>query len=115
MIKQSIPQLDYFPPFSGAEGSEVFEVNLHDAVKAPFKASRWYVSPGFSSPIDQHQVRECWFIASGKGVLTFDGSVEGDIQAGDVIHFAPMESHEVYNSGNEPLIIFSVWWNDHEA
>lgn len=114
MIKQSIPQLDFFPPFSGAEGSEVFEVNLSEQVKAPFKASKWSVSPGFSSPVDQHQVRECWFVATGKGILTFMEKTKGDIQAGDVIHFSPMESHQVFNPGPELLTIFSVWWDSHE-
>ncbi|QHI35951.1 hypothetical protein IMCC3317_12990 [Kordia antarctica] len=114
MAKQLIPQLGFFPQFSGAEGSEVSEVNLKEKVKAPFKASRWSVSPGFSSPVDQHEVKECWFVASGKGVLTFKGDIKGDIQAGDVIHFDPMESHQVYNSGEELLTIFSIWWEEHE-
>jgi mannose-6-phosphate isomerase-like protein (cupin superfamily) len=76
----------------------------------PFNGSHWTVEPGGSSPVDVHAVDEIWMVASGEGELVYDGSERIPLRAGEVVHFAPMRSHEVINHGAVPLSVFSVWW-----
>jgi mannose-6-phosphate isomerase-like protein (cupin superfamily) len=76
----------------------------------PAHMSRWEVGPGGSSPLDHHRVRECWFIASGSGELTFKGEEKMEVAAGDILYFDSWESHEVKNTGQTTLSVFSIWW-----
>jgi mannose-6-phosphate isomerase-like protein (cupin superfamily) len=76
---------------------------------APFKASIISIAPGCSSPVDQHEVRECWVTIGGSGQLQRDDDF-GQLQPGSVVYFASQQKHQVHNFGDVPLTIFSTWW-----
>lgn len=78
---------------------------------APFKGSKFIVYPNHTSPLDIHDVKECWFVASGSGVVTYNDEKKIIIKPGDVLYFESQQSHDVYNNGTENLMIFSVWWS----
>jgi mannose-6-phosphate isomerase-like protein (cupin superfamily) len=92
-------------------GMRVFEIELFKSGSqiAPFKASRFTVEPGCSSPEDRHEVREIWMVAEGEGELIYDDQTVR-ISAADVLYFESHKSHLVNNDGDMPLVIYSVWW-----
>ncbi|MBC7886375.1 MAG: cupin domain-containing protein [Ferruginibacter sp.] len=77
---------------------------------APFKGSKFIVYPNQTSPLDIHDVKECWFIAAGSGIVTCNGATEKAVNPGDVLFFNSQQSHQVFNNGPENLLVFSVWW-----
>ena len=105
------PHIEFSPVVRGTEGMEVEELatNEQDPSFAPFKGSRFVVPVGAATDLDQHDVRECWFIASGTGALEYDGRVVR-VAARDVVHMDSQRPHRVVNDGTEPLSVFSVWW-----
>lgn len=103
-----------FLPFGALEQREYGAIRLFDATSQataglPFKYSRFLVSPGSTSRLDQHEVQEVWVILSGKGNLLFDGGAFS-VKPGDVVHFSSMRTHQVENEGTEDMEIFSFWW-----
>jgi mannose-6-phosphate isomerase-like protein (cupin superfamily) len=104
-------KLAFLPPEDWAPGMRVHEIDLAPSGShlTPFKSSRFEVEAGCSSPVDQHEVREIWFIAQGEGELTYDG-VPMRIRAGEVCCFEPRKPHAVVNDGASTLVVFSVWW-----
>jgi|GEM_PF-1298192 len=76
----------------------------------PFKSSRFTVAPGCTSPVDQHDVREMWMIASGQGLLIHAGK-EVAVSPGSICFFDSQEPHEVTNEGEIDLLVFSIWWD----
>ena len=108
----TIPKLSFLPP-EIHETMVVDEIDLGhtaDQAIAPFKGSKWVVKPNEWSPLDIHDVRECWFIASGTGIVTYKEEFKEAVKAGDVLYFNSQESHKVFNNGTEDLLVFSVWW-----
>jgi mannose-6-phosphate isomerase-like protein (cupin superfamily) len=104
------PHLTFASPTRGAEGMVVEELSTNEQPSfAPFKASRWVVPVTGASDVDQHVVKEIWFIASGIGVLEYDGRTV-HVAARDVLHMESQKPHRVVNVGAEPLVVFSVWW-----
>lgn len=79
-------------------------------VQPPFRASRFTVAPGGRTPPDTHDVAECWFVASGEGRLLYD-SEELTLRQGDMIVFTPKRTHQVFNESDQPLTVFSTWWD----
>jgi mannose-6-phosphate isomerase-like protein (cupin superfamily) len=76
---------------------------------APFKASRFTVEPGCRSGLDEHAVRECWIITSGRGHVLYDGQPV-PVQADDILYFDSHHSHELVNDGPESIVVYSMWW-----
>jgi mannose-6-phosphate isomerase-like protein (cupin superfamily) len=106
------PLLDLEAPEEWGEGMHVSLVDLaaHRASgSVPFKASRFTVAPGCTTPLDRHDVREMWMIASGRGRLRHCGS-EVAVDAGRILFFESEEPHEVTNEGPDELVVFSIWW-----
>ena len=105
--------LSFLAPDVSHSGMQVDELslNLSERPVAPFKAARFTVEPGGSSPVDRHAVHEIWYVAAGEGALVSD---EHSVRLcrGDALYFEPHRSHQVKNDGTEPLEIFSMWWND---
>ena len=79
----------------------------------PFKGGRYILEPQCRSKPDCHRVRECWMIAKGRGKLNYDGEIF-EVREGDYVHFEPYKTHQVFNDGEEPLVIHTVWWLDSE-
>ncbi len=108
-----MPVRSFLPPELYDDAMVVDEIDFgHSTGKplAPFKGSRFIVYPNETSPIDIHDVKECWFIASGTGVVKYDGESTREVKPGDVLLFSSQQSHEVFNNGSENLVVFSVWW-----
>ena len=76
---------------------------------APFKSSLITVEIGASTPVDQHQVRECWYIISGTGKLNYQGK-EQNVGPEQMLFFESHHSHFIQNTSNEALKILSLWW-----
>ena len=106
------PILSYVPPVFFGDHVRVDEVLMETDGKpiAPFKASRIMVLPGSWSPLDDHQEKECWFIVSGEGELVFLDKEKKTVKPGDVMFYDSQQSHKIYNSGKEDLVIISIWW-----
>lgn len=108
--KSVAPVVSYLRPEEWCEGGTLclLELGMPD-LPVPFQASRFSLAPGASSPVDQHSVREMWFIASGAGKLIFDGS-EHDVVAGHALYFPSGKTHQITNCSDSELVVFSVWW-----
>ncbi|MFI9158801.1 cupin domain-containing protein [Kitasatospora aureofaciens] len=79
----------------------------------PFEASRFTVPPGATSELDRHRVSEVWMVRAGTGtVRSEDRSIE--LAAGDCVYFPSFVPHQVTNSGDGPLEVFSLWWSGEE-
>lgn len=106
-----LPLLQFHAPEEDAAGMCVREVRLdpQGTPLAPFKASRFTVEPGCSSPIDSHAVHELWMVAEGSGELLYDGRAV-PLRAADVFYLEPPKTHQVRNDGDRSLVIFSLWW-----
>lgn len=86
-----------------------FELQRGGAALAPFKAALFTVAPGQDTPLDTHAVRECWYVVSGVGLLSYEGA-RHEIAAGQMLFFEPHQPHTVHNPGVETLNILSLWW-----
>jgi methionyl-tRNA synthetase len=75
----------------------------------PFRGCKLALTPGSSSAPDAHLKRECWLVASGEGLLSYNGR-EYRVAPGDFLYFEPNLSHQVTNDGQEELLIFALWW-----
>lgn len=53
-------------------------------------------------------VEQLLFIMSGKGNVIIDGK-ENDVAAGDVVVVTPGETHNLVNSSNESLLLYTVY------
>ena len=110
----SIPKLPYFSTEDYAKGVKVSIVNVQAEGKqcTPFEVSRIVIAPNTWTPMDQHEVKECWFISSGNGLLEYDGQEPVSVGAGDVLLYDSQHSHRIYNAGVDDLVVFSLWWSD---
>ncbi len=113
MQETKIPKLNFLPPQLLGDDVRVDVVDTapEGVALAPFKASKIIVYPGHWSPLDNHEVKECWMISSGQGELVYNDDVKEPIKAGDVLFYDSFNSHKVFNNGSEDLIIFSLWWD----
>ncbi|MBN8942433.1 MAG: cupin domain-containing protein [Rhizobiales bacterium] len=115
MISGPLVSVHHVDDYSG--GIQVKELDLEQAGErvTPFKASIITVPPGISTPVDQHDVRECWVVIAGQGELMTDG-VASPLEPGAVTYFASRCSHQVRNTGGDELKLFSAWWTPgHQA
>ncbi len=109
-----LPHLPFLPPETFEDTMVVDEIDFgHEAKQpvAPFKGAKFIIYPCQTSPLDIHDVAECWFVASGCGVITYNGEQKNIVKPGDVLYFKPQQSHAVWNNGTENLLIFSIWWH----
>lgn len=109
----NIAKLSFLPPELYDNAMVVDEIDLgHESEHpiAPFKGSKFIVYPNETSPLDIHDVKECWFIASGSGIVTYNGELKEAVKPGDVLFFDSQQSHQIFNNGTANLMIFSVWW-----
>jgi len=51
---------------------------------------------------------ELWLIASGEGVVTFDGGKETRVGSGDVVYCPRGGEHQIRNDGEEVLSVFNI-------
>ena len=105
-------QISFKPPASSRPGVflEEAEFSFEGVRSVPFQGGKFTVEPGRTSKPDTHTVAECWMVAKGEGVLTYDGS-EIRVSAGEFVYFEPMKTHQVSNEGDELLVIYTVWWD----
>jgi mannose-6-phosphate isomerase-like protein (cupin superfamily) len=77
---------------------------------APFKLARFTVEPGCATPVDSHAVSEVWFVARGVGELRYDGDHVIRIGEGDALFLEPPRTHQVFNDGQDTLVVHSIYW-----
>lgn len=77
---------------------------------SPFKMSKWSLKKGLKSPVDVHNVKEYWLIVQGKGVLNYNDESMIEVEKGDFIFMESNKSHQVENTGEEDLLVYSTWW-----
>lgn len=79
--------------------------------RLPFEGSRFWVPAGETSELDEHAVAEIWMVRSGTGtVLSADSRT--DVGPGDALYYPPWVPHQVTNTGEGPLEVFSLWWTE---
>ena len=78
---------------------------------SPFRMSSFSLAPGARSPRDVHSEKEIWMIAAGAGDLTCDDAMVMGVSAGDVLELPGGCSHSLLNTGTDPMLVFSVWWD----
>jgi mannose-6-phosphate isomerase-like protein (cupin superfamily) len=84
-----------------------YEVATADA---PFNLARFTVEVGYATPVDSHAVHEIWFVATGTGEMHYaDGQVLR-IAEGDAVYIEPPKVHQVFNNGEGPLVVHSIYW-----
>ncbi|MCO8246508.1 MULTISPECIES: cupin domain-containing protein [unclassified Haladaptatus] len=69
------------------------------------QAASMVLSPGQSTggPENRHEGSEQWlFVISGRGKAVVAGETVG-LSAGDLVCIEPRETHEITNTGEEPL------------
>jgi len=93
-------------------GFTVREIDIErvGVVAAPFEMSLFTVESGHSSVPEAHSDAEIWIILRGQGKLTLGGRVLR-VASGDVLKLSPEIQHSVFNDGNGPLLINSIWWS----
>ncbi len=107
MLATTTAKLGFAPPDFYGDGISVAQMLLPNAT--PFKSTYFEILPGFTTPVDRHQVQECWIVLRGTGILNRDG-MEMPIAMQDVLHFNSFEGHSVTNNSQEPLLICSIYW-----
>lgn len=106
-----IPKLSFLPPEIFGQSMRVNEIDFTDVRPLPpFKCSRFVVNPGQVSPLDVHDVKECWFIASGNGIIHYNDDVRTRVNHGDILYFDSNKGHQIQNDNTEDLVAFSIWW-----
>jgi mannose-6-phosphate isomerase-like protein (cupin superfamily) len=72
------------------------------------KVKRIMVLPGKRLSYQRHERRaEHWFVVSGRGVVTLDGS-EMAVTTGSAVDVPAGVAHRVANDGTEPLVFVEV-------
>ncbi|CCH32402.1 cupin domain-containing protein [Actinosynnema sp. NPDC047251] len=106
-----VNRVPFQAPTSSRPGVHLHEADFtaFGAGRVPFEGGRFTLEPGATSKPDTHQVSECWMIAGGSGLLTYDGA-EHPVTAGDYVFFEPQKTHFIHNNGAELLTIHTVWW-----
>jgi len=106
-------KLNYISKKSNALGTTFEKIDFVDNGKpiAPFNGGKFIVEPGATSKLDVHEVRECWIVSEGKGDLSINNQDSKVISPGEFHFFESMNSHQITNTGDKILIIYSIWWN----
>lgn len=102
------PQISFAAPEFYGDGISVKQMQFRTA-SVPFKSTYFEILPGFTTPVDRHQVQECWVVLQGAGVLNHNGN-EMPLKKHDVMHFNSQEGHSVTNNSDEPMLICSIYW-----
>ncbi|MBX9722839.1 MAG: cupin domain-containing protein [Candidatus Obscuribacterales bacterium] len=104
------PKLGFHDPEFYGAGISVKEIDFEaKGSTPPFKSTYFEVLPGFTTPVDQHKVEECWIVLKGSGILVCDGQ-EIPLAEQDIVHFASFEGHSVQNNSDQPLLLCSIYW-----
>jgi mannose-6-phosphate isomerase len=73
-----------------------------------FKVKQITVSPGQRLSYQVHEQRaEHWFVVSGLGLVTLDGT-DKEIAAGESLDVPRKSAHRIANPGSEPLVFIEV-------
>lgn len=91
-----------------------FTVLSHRGVEFPdHKVKRIRVSPGKRLSYQRHYQRsEHWFVVSGRGQVTLDGTVR-PVAAGTAIDVPVGAAHRVENTGHDDLVFIEVQHGDY--
>jgi mannose-6-phosphate isomerase-like protein (cupin superfamily) len=104
------PLLQLSMPEQIAAGISMQTVEFNECpINLPFTATCFQVLPGYTTPLDQHEVAECWLIMQGSGVLEYAGK-KFNVAKQDMLYFTPHQSHQITNDSNETLVIYSIYW-----
>jgi mannose-6-phosphate isomerase-like protein (cupin superfamily) len=83
------------------------------AEAANFKVKTIEVRPGQRLSYQRHWRRaEHWFVVTGQGVVTLDGSTV-DVRPGDAVDVPRSAAHRIQNTGPGPLVFVEVQHGDY--
>jgi mannose-6-phosphate isomerase-like protein (cupin superfamily) len=101
----------FLPPQWHAPGFFIEEAALGHMPEGvlPFEFSRFSVGEGCRSVAEAHDDSEIWLISEGRGRLRVDDTII-DVSKNMAIYLRPHVTHEIENTGDTPLWIFSIWW-----
>jgi mannose-6-phosphate isomerase-like protein (cupin superfamily) len=88
---------------------EEFNFSKFDKDHFPFNITRFEIAPRCGTHPDCHAVQEIWIITEGAGVLTYENK-KFMVNKNDVLYFESFKTHQLINTGEEPLEGYSIWW-----
>ena len=108
-MSQHDPNINFSQREEIANGVIVNTIKQFEKSDIPFKATVFTIAPGEITPLDQHQVQECWIIMDGVGQLTHQGQ-HHEAKHKDIFYFQSYEPHQIKNTGSTTLTICSIYW-----
>jgi len=104
------PNVSFLPVKLAYETIRVHEADFRNSQHTPpFDVIYFQLAAGDSTPKDRHDDVEIWIVLSGNGRLIYDDQ-ESLLRTHDIVHFAPNRFHQVFNEGQDALLICSLSW-----
>jgi methionyl-tRNA synthetase len=97
----------------GAPTASVPLVEGSEGLTPPFTARVVTVRPGSSTRPHDHAESEIWLVLDGSGEVVEDDRVE-PVAPGDAIFLPPLGRHALRNTGADPLLFLTTYWEDAE-
>ncbi|MGE0608037.1 MAG: cupin domain-containing protein [Pirellulales bacterium] len=100
-----ITNIGTVPAFTTKDGSQIREVLAHrNSVIRKQSLAEARVAPGQTTTAHYHpQTEEIYFLLAGQGRMRLGNELR-DVVPGDAIAIPPGETHQITNTGTEPLI-----------
>ena len=101
-----IVRLDQREPFITLDGSQIRELaGVPSGNAAQQSLAQATVSPGARTEAHYHRrSEEIYLFTSGSGRMLLAGA-EAAVRAGDCVVIAPGAEHQLFNDGDEPLVL----------
>jgi mannose-6-phosphate isomerase-like protein (cupin superfamily) len=107
------PMLEFLSAEQLTEGVFVKSVDYAER-KKPFTMTYFEVQPGCTTPLDKHDVIECWIILRGTGELKYNQQIL-PAKVHDIFYFDSQQTHQITALSDEALLICSIYWSSQHA
>ncbi|MGA8494842.1 MAG: cupin domain-containing protein [Xanthobacteraceae bacterium] len=84
-------------------------LDISSSVTPHVGASRMTLPPNATSKLDLHDAEEIWFVGSGNGEFHLEDEVF-KVAAPQVLAIPKRHKHQIINTGQSALVIYSIWW-----
>lgn len=103
----------------GGSGSMTVQWHFFDECRLPVAVQTWTLPPGASEGMHTHDpdnepLDELYLVVSGTGLMHVNDEVY-DINSGDSVLTPAGASHDLVNTGDDPLRVVVVWGKPGEA
>ncbi len=100
-----VQNINRVPSFTTKDGSEIRELLAHrnSSIRNQSLAEARLPSGASTTPHYHPRTEEIYYIISGRGRMRIDGNTR-DVGPGDAIAIPPGQTHQITNTGAEPLV-----------